>query len=232
MDIIDGECVRLVQGDYEQKTIYSINPVDVAKFFQNAGIRRLHIVDLDGARTGRVSNIKVLESIASATTLRIDFGGGISCEEDIKAIYNAGAEIATIGSIAIKQPDQFIEWLTTYGADRLLLGADVRNELLAVSGWTETTALNIFDYLRQHEGHGLRHLFCTDISKDGVLSGPAFDLYKQLVNAFPKMKIIASGGVKDIDDIARLERIGCSGVIIGKALYENRITMNQLQSYL
>ena len=231
IDLIGGECVRLLQGDYEQKTVYSKNPVEVAKVFQNAGIRRLHLVDLDGAKVGELMSLKVLESIAAQTSLTIDFGGGIASEADVEAVYNAGAEIATIGSVAIKQPEKFLEWIAKYTSDRMLLAADVRNDLLAIAGWKETTSRNIFDYL-QRFGHQELQFFCTDINKDGRLAGPSFDLYKRLIMSFPHMKVIASGGVADIKDIAMLEKIGCSGVIIGKALYEGRITLDQLQPYL
>ncbi len=232
IDLIGGQCVRLLQGDFKQKTVYSKDPLEIAKQFQDAGIRRLHMVDLDGAKGGRIMNLSVLESVASNTSLTIDFGGGIMTDADIEAVYNAGAAIATIGSTAIRQPEKFIEWLSAYGADRILLGADVRNEFLAVTGWSETTSINIFDYVQEIAQHGLQQLFCTDINKDGALSGPSFDLYKRLILSFPEMKIIASGGVTNIEDIAKLEQIGCSGAIIGKALYEGRITFDQLKPYL
>ncbi len=231
IDLIGGDCVRLVKGDYEQKTVYSKDPVEVAKVFQDTGIRRLHLVDLDGAKTGKIINLSILESIASQTSLMIDFGGGITSDEDMNAVYNAGADIATIGSVAIKEPEKFLEWIAKYSSARMLLAADVKNDLLAIAGWQEITSRNIFDYLQQYSQPGLQ-LFCTDIHKDGRLAGPSFDLYERLVISFPEMKIIASGGVTDIEDIAKLEKIGCSGVIIGKALYEGRITLKQLKPYL
>jgi phosphoribosylformimino-5-aminoimidazole carboxamide ribotide isomerase len=232
LDLIGGECVRLRQGDYAQKTVYSHNPLDVAKSFQDSGIRRLHLVDLDGARTGQIQNLAVLESIASNTALRIDYGGGINTDAAIESVFSAGAEIATVGSIAIQIPELFIAWIKKYGADRILLGADVKNERLAIHGWKEITSLYIFDYLKQFVDSGLKQFFCTDVAKDGLLEGPSVDLYQRLISAFPKMEIIASGGVTSIEDINTLDSTGCAGVIIGKALYEGRISLDQLKSYL
>lgn len=228
IDIIDGKCVRLTQGDYSQKTIYNEDPVEVAKQFEYAGITRLHLVDLDGAKAGKVINQRVLENISEKTKLKIDFGGGIKTEEDIVKIFNAGAHIATIGSMAVKQPEVFFSWVKKYGAEKILLGADVRGELIAVGGWTESTQLNVFDFLEDNRKQGVKNVFCTDVSKDGMLEGPSIALYKQIIQRFPEIELIASGGVSDIDDVHQLAEIGCSGVIIGKAIYEGKVSLEQL----
>lgn len=232
IDIIDGKCVRLTQGDYAQKTIYNENPLDVARSFEDIGIRRLHLVDLDGAKKGEVVNLKVLENIASKTGLTIDFGGGIKKDEDIKKVFDSGAEIATIGSIAVKNKDLFFEWIKKYGPDKILLGADVKEEKIAIGGWLETTNITIFDFITQNSAEGITTVFCTDISKDGLLQGPSINLYKKIKEKFPAIQLIASGGVTTVKDLDELRAIDCSGAIVGKAIYEGRITMKQLMHYV
>lgn len=231
IDIIDGKCVRLTQGDYSQKTIYNEHPLEVAKMFEGAGMRRLHLVDLDGARAGTVKNWKVLETIAGKTSLVIDFGGGIKEEKDVKVVFESGARLATIGSLAVKSEDRFVHWLGAFGADRFLLGADVKAEKIAVAGWLETTDIWIIDFLRKYIDHGITQVFCTDVSKDGKLEGPSIDLYKSILKEFPGLNFIASGGVSNIDDLYTLAEIGCSGAIVGKAIYENRISMADLTRF-
>lgn len=232
IDLIDGKCVRLTQGDYSQKTIYNENPVEVAKQFEDIGIKRLHLVDLDGAKKGEVVNLKVLENIASQTKLVIDFGGGIKNDASIENVINAGAAFATIGSLAVKQPEVLFSWLKKYGADKIMLGADVKNENIAIGGWLETTDINIYDFLKVNFIKGITNIFCTDISKDGLLQGPSVELYKKIMEEIPEIKLIASGGVSNMNDILELDKIGCGGVIIGKAIYEGRITIDELKKYI
>jgi len=232
IDLIDGKCVRLTQGDYAQKKIYNENPLEVAKSFEGIGIKRLHLVDLDGAKKGEVINLKVLETIASKTSLVIDFGGGIKKETDIKNVFDAGANIATIGSMAVKNKELFFTWLKKYGANRILLGADVKEEKIAIGGWLETTNISIFDFIKENMAEGITTIFCTDISKDGLLQGPSLELYEKIKQEFTNLQLIASGGVSEYGDLEALERIGCSGVIVGKAIYEERITMQQLTQYI
>lgn len=228
IDIIDGKCVRLTQGDYAQQKIYNERPLEVAMQFEDAGLTRLHLVDLDGAKAGKVKNWKVLEAIAGKTKMVIDFGGGIKTAEDVDIVLNSGAALATVGSIAVKEPSRFVEWLSAYGASRFMLGADVKNEKIAVGGWLETTDIWIYDFVGEYVGQGVTQLFCTDVSKDGLLQGPATELYKNIVEKFPSLHFIASGGVSGIEDVYRLEEIGCKGVIIGKAIYEGRISLQEL----
>ncbi len=231
IDIIDGKCVRLSQGDYSKKTIYNENPVEVAKQFEDLGIKRLHLVDLDGAKKGEVVNFKVLDQIANQTDLKIDFGGGIKTNESIQAIFEAGADMATIGSMAVKNPELFYTWLNTYGSSKILLGADVKGENIAISGWLEETKLNIIDFLKQNIENGLTQSFCTDVSKDGMLQGPSIELYKKIIKQFPTLNFTASGGIANMDDVKILLEIGCSGAIIGKALYEGRIKTSELKQF-
>lgn len=228
IDIIEGKCVRLTQGDYSQKKVYNEHPLEVARAFEDAGLRRLHLVDLDGARAGAVKNWKVLETIAGKTGLIVDFGGGIKTAEDVDIVFNSGAALATVGSVAVKDAELFVGWLNEYGAARFLLGADVKKEKIAVSGWTETTDRWVYDFIQEYVEKGVRQVFCTDVSKDGLLQGPALDLYVSIIAKFPKLHFIASGGVSGMDDVRRLEEIGCSGVIIGKAIYEGRIKLKDL----
>jgi len=232
IDIIDGKCVRLTQGDYSQKKIYNEDPLEVALEFEDIGIKRLHLVDLDGAKEGKVINFKVLEKIANKTKLKIDFGGGIKTNEDIHSIFEAGASIATIGSLAVKNKLLFFSWLKKYGPEKILLGADVKNEKIAINGWLETTELSIFDFIKENMDQGIKNIFCTDISKDGLLEGPSIDLYKKIIMEFPKINLIASGGVANLKDLDDLKEIGCSGAIVGKAIYEKRITLTELQKFI
>lgn len=228
IDIIDGKCVRLTEGDYSQKKIYNENPLEVAKEFEAAGLMRLHLVDLDGAKAGAVKNWKVLESIAGNTSLIIDFGGGIKKEEDVKIVFNSGAAMATVGSIAVKEEEKFVSWLKQFGAENFLLGADVKDEKIAVAGWLETTDIWIYDFIEKYINHGVQQIFCTDVSKDGRLEGPSTELYKNILTKFPQLHFIASGGVSSMDDLFALQNIGCNGAIVGKAIYEGRITLDEL----
>jgi phosphoribosylformimino-5-aminoimidazole carboxamide ribotide isomerase len=231
IDIIDGKCVRLTQGDYAQKTIYNENPLEVAKQFEAAGLKRLHLVDLDGAKAGTVKNWAVLQEIAAYTTLSIDFGGGIKKDKDLNIVFESGAAYATIGSLAVKEPDTFLEWLSVYGADKFILGADVKSEKIAVAGWLETTDINIYDFLQDYINKGILQSFCTDVSKDGKLEGPSIDLYKNIVQKFPSLYFIASGGVSCLDDLTALKELGCAGAIVGKAIYEGRIALKDLSNF-
>lgn len=228
IDIIDGKCVRLTHGDYAQKKIYNENPLEVAKEFEDAGLRRLHLVDLDGAKAGAVRNWKVLESLAAKSAMVIDFGGGIKTAKDVDIVFSSGAALATVGSIAVKEEETFFQWLKQYGADKFLLGADVKDEKITVSGWTEQTDVWIYDFIEKQVAQGVTQVFCTDVSKDGALEGPSVELYKNIIQKFPKLHFIASGGVSNIDDVYQLGEIGCSGVIIGKAIYEGRIRLSEL----
>lgn len=228
IDIIDGKCVRLTQGDYSQKKIYNEHPLEVAKEFEDAGLTRLHLVDLDGAKAGKVKNWKVLEAIAGKTGMVIDFGGGIKTTGDVDIVLDSGAAFATVGSIAVKDEALFINWLQEYGAEKFILGADVKDEKIAIGGWLETTDIWIYDFIEKFTGKGIRQLFCTDVSKDGKLEGPSIDLYRNITSRFPDLHFIASGGVSGIGDVYELEEIGCKGVIIGKAIYEGRITLKEL----
>ena len=231
IDIIDGKCVRLTQGDYAQKTIYNENPLEVAKAFEDAGIKRLHLVDLDGAKAGVVKNWKVLESIALHTKLVIDFGGGIKTDEDVALVFERGASLATIGSIAVANPALFLSWVSAYGADRFFLGADVKDNLIAVNGWMHTSTTSIDTFIGDYLAKGISNIFCTDVSKDGRLEGPSTELYQSLIQLFPSLKLVASGGVSSLQDLETLDRIGCAGAIVGKAIYENRISLNVLQQF-
>jgi phosphoribosylformimino-5-aminoimidazole carboxamide ribotide isomerase len=228
IDIIDGKCVRLTQGDYAQKKVYNEHPLEVAMAFEDAGLRRLHLVDLDGAKAGRVKNWKVLETLAGKTGMVIDFGGGIKTAEDVDIVFNSGAAMATVGSIAVKDGPLFISWLQEYGAGRFLLGADVKEEKIAIGGWMETTDRWVYDFIQEYMEKGVRQVFCTDVSKDGLLQGPALDLYRNIIDKFPELHFIASGGVSGMDDVRRLAEIGCKGVIIGKAIYEGRILLHEI----
>lgn len=232
IDIIDGKCVRLTHGDYDQKKIYNEHPLEVAKEFEDAGIRRLHLVDLDGAKAGAVRNWKVLETIASKTSLVIDFGGGLQSEKDVQIVFDSGAALATVGSMAVKQEDVFKSWLKKFGASKFLLGADVKNEKITISGWTQQTEIWVYDLIEKYIQEGIEQIFCTDVSRDGALEGPSVELYQSIVKKFPALHFIASGGVSSIDDVWKLKEIGCKGVIIGKAIYEGRISLKELKPFL
>jgi len=231
IDIIEGKCVRLTQGDYAQKKIYNEDPLEVARQFEAEGLQRLHLVDLDGAKEGAVRNWKVLEKIAARTELTIDFGGGIKTEKDLNIVFNSGASLATVGSIAVKDEDLFTKWLSRFGSDKFLLGADVKKEKITVSGWQEVTDISVYDFIEKYINKNLCQIFCTDVSKDGLLEGPSIDLYKKIIARFPKLHFIASGGVSSMDDVFRLEEIDCKGVIIGKAIYEGKINVQELARY-
>jgi len=232
IDIIEGKCVRLTQGDYAQKKIYNENPLEVAREFEDAGIKRLHLVDLDGAKAGQVKNWKVLETIAGKTKLIIDFGGGIKKQEDVSIVFDSGASLATVGSIAVKNEAELVKWFKIFGTDKFLLGADVKDEKITIGGWLETTDISVYDFIRKYTGYGVHQLFCTDVSKDGKLEGPATDLYKKITAEFPALHFIASGGVSEPGDLEKLQEAGCKGVIIGKAIYEGRIKLSDLKSSL
>lgn len=231
IDIIEGKCVRLTQGDYEQKKVYNEHPLEVAKQFEDAGLRRLHLVDLDGAKAGAVKNWKVLETIAGKTELVIDFGGGIKTDKDVNIVFESGAALATIGSLAVKNEFEFVKWLLTYGAEKFLLGADVKEEKITVGGWLETTDIWVYDFLQKYIDQGVQQVFCTDVSKDGLLAGPSTELYKNIIGKFPGLHFIASGGVSSMEDLEALAEIGCKGAIVGKAIYENRISLEELKTF-
>lgn len=231
IDIIEGKCVRLTEGDYTQQKTYNENPLEVALRFQDAGLQRLHLVDLDGAKAKAVKNWKVLETLAARTSLIIDFGGGITSEADVRIAFNSGAAMATVGSVAVKNETAFLQWLKLFGSEKFLLGADVKNKKIAIHGWTETTQTGIFDFITSHMENGVQQLFCTDISKDGKLEGPSLDLYGEIVDRFPTLHFIASGGVASIDDLHKLREVGCRGAIVGKAIYENRISLTSLKEF-
>lgn len=228
IDLIDGKCVRLSQGDYEAKKVYNEDPLEVAKMFEGAGIRRLHLVDLDGAKAKHIVNQSVLEKIASNTSLIIDFGGGVQSDEDIEIAFNSGASMVTGGSIAIRNKELFTSWITKYGADKIILGADCKDYKIAVSGWQEATSVEVIPFIGDYNQKGISKVVCTDISKDGMLQGPSIDLYKDILNVFPNLYLIASGGVSCFQDILDLEKSGVPAVILGKAIYENRVTLKEL----
>ncbi|MDD4428658.1 MAG: 1-(5-phosphoribosyl)-5-[(5-phosphoribosylamino)methylideneamino]imidazole-4-carboxamide isomerase [Paludibacter sp.] len=232
IDLIDGKCVRLSQGDYQQKTIYNENPLEVAKIFADAGIRRLHLVDLDGAKAHHIVNHKVLETIASKTNLIIDFGGGLKSDDDLRIAFECGASMVTGGSIAVKNPEVFNSWIQQYGGDKIILGADVKDEKIAVGGWIETTDLELMPFIKNYMEKGISKVICTDISKDGMLLGPAIDLYKKMLEQEPSIYLIASGGVSSIRDIEMLIENKVPAVITGKAIYEGKIKLPELTKYL
>lgn len=231
IDLIDGKCVRLTEGDYNQKSIYNDNPLTVAKQFEDAGLKRLHLVDLDGAKAGAVQNWKVLESIAGGTSLTIDFGGGVKKLEDVERVLDMGAAYVTVGSIAVKNEEELLSWFAKFGPEKFLLGADVKGENIAIHGWTETTAINLFSFLEKYFNYGVKNVFCTDVSKDGKLEGPSVDLYKRIINKIPELHFIASGGVTTLADLDALSEIGCKAAIVGKAIYEGRISATELYEW-
>ncbi|MBX2945610.1 MAG: 1-(5-phosphoribosyl)-5-[(5-phosphoribosylamino)methylideneamino]imidazole-4-carboxamide isomerase [Cyclobacteriaceae bacterium] len=228
IDIIDGKCVRLSQGDYDQKKIYHKRPVDMAKAFEDAGLKNLHMVDLDGAKQGKVINWKTIDDICSATTLQVDFGGGIKTKAEIRQLFEAGVNQVNLGSIAVKEPEKVSIWIDEFGAAKIILSADVRNEMIAVQGWTETSALSIWDFVSNYQRLGIQYVTCTDISTDGMLAGPNITLYKKLLSEFPTLKLIASGGVSSLADLKALKSIGVFGTIVGKAIYEGKISLQEL----
>ncbi|NBB19977.1 1-(5-phosphoribosyl)-5-[(5-phosphoribosylamino)methylideneamino]imidazole-4-carboxamide isomerase [Runella sp. CRIBMP] len=231
IDLIEGKCVRLTQGDYEQKKIYNEHPLEVAMQFEDAGLTRLHLVDLDGAKAKKVINWKVLETIATKTKLHVDFGGGVQSEDDLRVVFESGAKQVTGGSIAVKNPDLFEKWLSNYGGEKIILGADARNERVAVSGWEEGTELWVYDFVQKWIDKGAQYTISTDVAKDGLLQGPSFELYRNMQDQCPGIQIIASGGVSNLDDIEMLAEMNLFGVIVGKAIYEGKVTLAELQRW-
>lgn len=242
IDIIDGKCVRLSKGDYSTKKIYNENPLEVAKEFESYGVQYLHLVDLDGAKSKHIVNYKILEEIASQTSLKIDFGGGLKTDDDLRIAFESGANQITGGSIAVKDPETFKSWLQKFGSDKIILGADAKDEKVAISGWMEDSDLKLVPFIQKYVEAEISYVICTDISKDGMLQGPSFDLYKKIIaecqsecNRRPngkELKLIASGGISTFEELPKLAEIGCEGVIIGKAIYENRISLKQLENYI
>lgn len=231
IDIIDGKCVRLSQGDYSLKKIYNENPVEVAKEFEDHGVRRIHVVDLDGAASHHIVNYRILEQMASRTSLIIDFGGGIKTDEDLVIAFDNGAQMVTLGSIAVKKPELFYKWLNTYGSEKIILGADVKDNKIAINGWKEESDFLLEDFLKQYISKGVTKVLCTDISKDGMLEGPSIDLYKEIIKEFPETHLIASGGVSTIEDIYKLEEAKIPAVVFGKAIYEGKIKLSDLYKF-
>lgn len=228
IDLIEGKCVRLTKGDYDSKKIYNDDPVSQAKEFESLGFKRLHIVDLDGAKSHHIVNDKVLSAVTASTNLIVDFGGGIKTEEDIRKAFDAGASMVTVGSIAVTKPELFLSWLDTFGAERIILGADVRNGMVSINGWKEDSSQHLQPFLKTYMEHGVKNVLCTEISKDGTLAGPAIELYQSLMKAYPEMHLIASGGVSSNDDILALEKANIPAVVFGKAYYEGKIDVNKL----
>lgn len=231
IDIVDGKCVRLTQGNFAAMKIYNEDPLDVAKRFQDADIEHVHLIDLDGAERGAVTNWETVERIRANTALKIDFGGGVKTSEDVDMLLELNIDQINVGSVAVKEPDKFKEWIANFGADNFILSADVRGQSVKINGWKETTSATVYDLIDSYIPDGIRTVTCTDISADGMLGGPNFALYRKLINRFPSMKINASGGVSSIEDIEKLQYLGVSGVIIGKALYEGRIKLNELAAF-
>ena len=232
IDIIDGQCVRLSKGDYNTKKIYNENALEVAKEFEGAGIQYLHLVDLDGAKSKHIVNHKILEQIATNTSLKIDFGGGLKTNDDLRIAFESGANQITGGSIAVKNPQVFNSWIETYGSDKIILGADAMDEKVAVSGWQEESNKELLPFIKAYQEKGIQYVICTDISKDGMLEGPSFALYEKILTEVTDVKLIASGGISTFDELPKLAEMGCEGTIIGKAIYENRISLKQLETYI
>jgi len=236
IDIIEGKCVRLTKGDYSTKKIYNENPLEVAKAFEAAGIQYLHVVDLDGAKASQIVNHKVLEQIASKTTLKIDFGGGLKSDKDLEIAFNSGANQVTGGSIAVKNPTVFESWIAKFGAEKIILGADFYPDSsggkIATNGWQEESSLQLIPFIKSYQNKGIQYVICTDISKDGMLQGPSFEVYQQILSEAKNIKLIASGGISTFDELPKLAEIGCEGVIIGKAIYENNISLQQLEQFI
>jgi phosphoribosylformimino-5-aminoimidazole carboxamide ribotide isomerase len=232
IDIIDEKCVRLTKGDFEKKIIYDDHPLEVAKRFEAVGIKRLHIVDLDGANWEPLKNLKTLEDISNNTSLIIDFGGGIKTSENVQAVLNAGAAMVNVGSITVRDPELFYQWIKKFGTEKFLPGADVLFKKIKIHGWKEETGIDVFDFIKDIISKGIDQIFCTDISKDGMMEGPSTDLYKEILQSFPSLKLIASGGISNFDDLLILEEIGCAGAIVGKAIYEEKISMKQIENFI
>lgn len=232
IDLIGGKCVRLSQGDYSSKKEYHDDPLEMAKRFEGAGIQRLHLVDLDGAKAKKIINGDVLDRICSGTSLKVDFGGGIQANEEIEKAFSLGANQVTGGSIAVKNPSLFEAWISTYGAEKIILGADAKNKKIAVGGWKETTSVDLVPFIKSYFEKGIRYVICTDVAKDGLLQGPSFELYQEILQEIPGLKLIASGGVSSVKDLEELEKIGVYGTIVGKAYYEGRVTLEELASFV
>lgn len=232
IDIIDGKCVRLEKGDFAKKIIYNNDPLEVAKSFEEAGIKRLHIVDLDGAGGKALKNLETLENIAKDTSLIIDFGGGLKATEDIQSVFNAGASMVSVGSVTVKNPDLFSQWIMDFGPDKFLPGADVLDKKIKIHGWKEDTGIDVFDFIKEMISKGISYIFCTDISKDGMMQGPATALYKEILLRFPSLHLIASGGISCFEDLLILKKAGCNGAIVGKAVYEGKITLKQIKDFI
>ena len=231
IDIIDGKCVRLSRGDFNTKTIYNDNPVEVAKMFQDSGIQSIHLVDLDGAKAKHIINWKVLEEISNATSLIIDFGGGVRTDKDIEIAFNSGASQVTGGSIAVKSPEVFEGWLQKYGSEKLILGADAKNRRIATHGWEKDSGLDVVTFVQDYVQKGFTNVLCTDVAKDGMLEGPSLELYKELIDKIDGISLIASGGVTTLDDLYQCRELGCTAAVIGKAIYESKISLKELEHY-
>ncbi len=231
IDIINGQCVRLTKGDYSTKKVYNKNPLEVAKMFEDIGINHLHVVDLDGAKAHHIINHKILETIATKTRLKVDFGGGLKSDEDLKIAFESGANQITGGSIAVKNSSKFLDWLETYGSDKIILGADCLDQKIAIQGWQEESDQEVLEFIKDYVTKGISYVICTDIAKDGMLQGPSFDLYETILNTITPVKLIASGGISNFDELPKLADLGCEGVIIGKAIYEGNIALKQLETY-
>ncbi|WP_456460740.1 1-(5-phosphoribosyl)-5-[(5-phosphoribosylamino)methylideneamino]imidazole-4-carboxamide isomerase [Lutibacter sp.] len=232
IDIINGKCVRLSKGDYSTQKIYNENPLEVAKMFENYGVKYLHLVDLDGAKANHIVNYKVLETIASNTNLSIDFGGGLKSDNDLRIAFESGANQITGGSIAVKNPSIFKKWIQEYGAEKIILGADAMNEKVAIGGWLEESDKELLPFIQGYVNEGINYVICTDISKDGMLEGPSFELYKRILNKISNVRLIASGGISTFSELPKLAAMGCEGTIIGKAIYEHKISMKEIENYI
>jgi phosphoribosylformimino-5-aminoimidazole carboxamide ribotide isomerase len=231
IDIIDGKCVRLTEGDYASKTVYASSPLEMAKQYEALGFKRLHLVDLDGAKAGKVTNWKIVEEIAAHTQLILDFGGGVKTSAEVERIIGLGVQYVTVGSIAAKHPEEFKSWLITFGTDKFFLGADVRDNKIMTGGWLDATEIEVLDFINEYMNLGVNHFFCTDISKDGKLMGPSIDLYSTMIESLPGLHLVASGGVSSIEDLDALKSVGCKGAIVGKAIYEGKIDLKLLSSF-
>ena len=231
IDIINGQCVRLTKGDYDTKKVYNESPVEVAKAFEGAGLTHVHVVDLDGARAKHIVNAKVLEQIATQTSLQVDFGGGIKSETDLQTAIDCGASQVTLGSIAVSEPELVREWLEKFGAEQLILGADAKNRRIATHGWEQDSGLDVIDFIKDYAQKGFEYVLCTDVAKDGMLAGPSLELYYEILEQLPEISLVASGGVTTMDDIYQCAELGCTAAIIGKAIYENKLSLKELERY-
>ena len=232
IDIINGKCVRLSKGDYATKKVYNENPLEVAKMFENHGIQYLHLVDLDGAKSAHIVNYKALETIATKTNLKVDFGGGLKSDDDVRIAFESGANQITGGSIAVKKPNVFKNWLQKFGSKKIILGADVLDEKIAISGWLENSEEELVPFIKKYQSEGIEYVICTDISKDGMLQGPSFKLYQKILKEISNIKLIASGGISAYEELPKLAKMGCEGTIIGKAIYEHKISMKQIEKFI